>query len=88
LQLQFEYVSSATVARLPAAANLFQERALERLAPGSVAVHKITSRLRQLERVLFDGERPALDSQPCASAIAALAQSENHRLMASVTRAS
>ena len=89
LRLQLEYISHAATAGMPAAANLFSDKTLEKLAPGSAALRNLDSRLRQLERALYGGERPALQPEPApelAAAVASLALFEIERLQASLMR--
>lgn len=60
--------------------------ALEKLAPGSVALSRLDSRVRQLGCSLFEGGEPALGSPEFAAAVAELAQSEVGRLQTSLMR--
>jgi len=79
---------STAVGSLPPAVNLFNgsSAAMDKLAPGSVALARLDSRLRQLGSSLFEGSEPALDSPEFAAAVAELAQSDIQRLQASLTR--
>jgi hypothetical protein len=89
LRLQLEHISNDATAALPAAANLFRDKALERLTPGSSAVAAKVARMEKLERQLYQGQRPALRPDPdprLATAVAALACFEIERLQAFVMR--
>ena len=88
LRLQREFISNPATSRLPAAANLFRDKALEKLAPGSAALQSLDTRMRILGGQLFGGQHPTLDSPEMAAAVAALAQFDIERLQASLMRKS
>ena len=74
LRLQHECISIAATASLPPAANLYRDRALERLAPGAAAMRSMRGRMLHLEGQLFGGVAPATESPEFAEAVAELAQ--------------
>lgn len=89
LRMQLEYTSNMAIADLPSPANLFRDKSLGRLTPGSASFNAMLSRMSQLERNLYGGERPALRPQAdprLQDAVAALAQFEINKLQTSVVR--